>query len=82
MKGIMAGYEFDRRPKPVPPIETAHRRIATAIPAPGTEDVLARLLVDHVRAIDAVLRLEGVVLPVDDGKRVALLVDHRREGGG
>ena len=39
----MAGYDFSRTPRPVPPLETAHRRIRTAIPAPGTAELLAKL---------------------------------------
>ena len=37
-KNSMAGYDFSRTPRPVPPLETAHRRIRTAIPAPGTAE--------------------------------------------
>ena len=39
----MAGYDFSRTPKAVPTVETRHRRIATAIPAPGTEAILAEM---------------------------------------
>lgn len=40
---MMAGHVFSRDPVPTAPVETAHRRIATAIPCPGTKDVLERL---------------------------------------
>jgi 4-aminobutyrate aminotransferase-like enzyme len=39
----MAAYEFDRNPRAVPKVETAHRRIQSAIPAPGTKAILDRL---------------------------------------
>ncbi|MBF0211940.1 MAG: aminotransferase class III-fold pyridoxal phosphate-dependent enzyme [Magnetococcales bacterium] len=39
----MAGYEFSRRPQTVPLVSTAHRRIQTPIPAPGTEAILEKL---------------------------------------
>ena len=39
----MAGYNFSRKPQKVLPILTDFRRIQTAIPAPGTEQVLDRL---------------------------------------
>lgn len=39
----MAGYQFSREPKQVPAVETSHRRIKTAIPSPGTSDVLDEL---------------------------------------
>jgi len=41
----MAGHEFSRSPQQVPFVSTAHRTIKTAIPAPGTEQILASL--DH-----------------------------------
>ncbi len=41
----MAGYEFSRRPQTVPFVSTEHRTIKTAIPAPGTEQILENL--DH-----------------------------------
>jgi len=41
----MASHEFLRDPQTVPLITTAHRRIQTAIPTPGTEAILDRL--DH-----------------------------------
>lgn len=37
------GYTFSRKPVAVPPVQTAHRRIHTPIPAPGTESVIRRL---------------------------------------
>jgi 4-aminobutyrate aminotransferase-like enzyme len=39
----MAGHNFSRSPQVVPQVETAHRRIFTAIPAPGTEAILQAL---------------------------------------
>jgi 4-aminobutyrate aminotransferase-like enzyme len=39
----MAGYAFSREPRPVPLIASAHRLIQTAIPAPGTREILDRL---------------------------------------
>jgi len=39
----MAGYDFSRKPQKVSPVLTDFRRIQTAIPAPGTEQVLDRL---------------------------------------
>lgn len=39
----MAGYDFSRKPQEVTPVLTDFRRIQTAIPAPGTEQVLDRL---------------------------------------
>jgi 4-aminobutyrate aminotransferase-like enzyme len=39
----MAGYEFSRSPRKVPLVSTKHRTIQTAIPAPGTEQILAEL---------------------------------------
>ena len=48
---------FDPAPKEVPPVETAHRRIATAIPAPGTDRLLARLESCEARSMQGVLPL-------------------------
>ena len=39
----MAGHEFSRSPQQVPLVSTAHRTIKTAIPAPGTEQILKNL---------------------------------------
>lgn len=39
----MAGHEFSRSPQHVPFVSTAHRTIKTAIPAPGTEQILDTL---------------------------------------
>lgn len=39
----MAAHSFSRQPQTVPLVSTAHRKIATAIPAPGTAELLARL---------------------------------------
>lgn len=36
----MAGYDFSRKPQKVSPVLTDYRRIQTAIPVPGTEQVL------------------------------------------
>ena len=39
----MAGHEFSRSPQQVPFVSTKYRTIKTAIPAPGTEQILASL---------------------------------------
>lgn len=39
----MAGHAFSRNPQPVPAVDTAHRHIKTAIPAPGTAAILEQL---------------------------------------
>lgn len=39
----MAGHIFSMTPQEVPQVQTEHRLIKTAIPAPGTADVFARL---------------------------------------
>jgi 4-aminobutyrate aminotransferase-like enzyme len=39
----MAGYEFSRSPVQVATVSTKYRTIKTAIPAPGTEQILAEL---------------------------------------
>lgn len=39
----MAGYNFSREPKEVPLVETKNRKIHTAIPCPGTVDILEKL---------------------------------------
>lgn len=39
----MAGHEFSRDPVAVPLVKTNHRSIQTAIPAPGTREILERL---------------------------------------
>ncbi len=39
----MAGHEFSRTPQNVPFVSTQYRTIKTAIPAPGTEQILATL---------------------------------------
>ena len=39
----MAAHLFSRTPKVVPFVKTAHRRIQTMIPTPGTEEILERL---------------------------------------
>ncbi len=36
-------YQFHLDPVEVPPVETAHRHIATAIPAPGTHELMEKL---------------------------------------
>lgn len=51
----MAGYHFTRTPQATPAIETAHRRIATAIPCPGTEAKLAALEVVESRSMQGQL---------------------------
>jgi len=39
----MSGYEFSRSPQQVPFVSTDHRTVKTAIPAPGTEEILNSL---------------------------------------
>ena len=39
----MAGHEFSRNPQTVPLVNTPHRKIQTAIPAPGTAEILETL---------------------------------------
>ena len=39
----MSGYSFSRKPIAVPLVKTKNRLIQTKIPAPGTEDILAKL---------------------------------------
>ncbi len=39
----MAAYSFSRKPQAVLPVSTDHRLIKTAIPAPGTREILERL---------------------------------------
>jgi 4-aminobutyrate aminotransferase / (S)-3-amino-2-methylpropionate transaminase / 5-aminovalerate transaminase len=39
----MSGYSFSRKPIAVPLVKTKNRLIQTHIPAPGTEDILAKL---------------------------------------
>ncbi len=39
----MSGYSFSRKPIEVPLVKTKNRSIQTQIPAPGTEDILAKL---------------------------------------
>lgn len=39
----MAAYSFSREPQPVPLVTTQHRLIQTAIPAPGTAEILDQL---------------------------------------
>jgi 4-aminobutyrate aminotransferase-like enzyme len=39
----MANHQFCRSPQSVPFVNTKHRTIKTAIPAPGTEEILANL---------------------------------------
>ncbi len=39
----MAGYEFSRKPQKVQYVDTQYRTIKTAIPAPGTEEILSSL---------------------------------------
>ena len=39
----MSSYSFSRVPLAVPLVKTSHRAILTSIPAPGTQEILARL---------------------------------------
>lgn len=47
----MAAYNFSRTPVAVPKVSTAYRQISTAIPAPGTQDVLANLEKNESRSM-------------------------------
>lgn len=47
----MAAYAFSREPKVVPTVRTPHRRIQTAIPTPGTKEVLERLNATESRSM-------------------------------
>lgn len=53
----MAGHTFSREPQGVPAIATAHRTIKTAIPTPGTADILARLDAAESRSMHGQLPL-------------------------
>ena len=39
----MVGYNFSLKPQELPKVKTANRLIKTSLPAPGTEDLIARL---------------------------------------
>ncbi len=39
----MVGYNFSLKPQELPKVNTANRLIQTSLPAPGTEDLIARL---------------------------------------
>lgn len=53
----MAAHNFSRQPQSVPPVATANRRIQTAIPAPGTREVLERLEACESRSMHGQLPL-------------------------
>ena len=53
----MAAHTFSREPKPVPPVATRHRLIRTAIPAPGTREILERLEACESRSMQGQLPL-------------------------
>lgn len=53
----MAAYAFTREPQPVTSIRTEHRLIDTAIPAPGTREVLERLEACESRSMHGQLPL-------------------------
>jgi 4-aminobutyrate aminotransferase-like enzyme len=53
----MAAHSFSRAPKQVPLVNTANRTIRTAIPTPGTEQVLARLEACESRSMHGQLPL-------------------------
>lgn len=53
----MAGHAFSRDPQPVPPVSTPHRVIKTAIPSPGTREILERLDASESRSMHGQLPL-------------------------
>lgn len=53
----MAAYNFSRTPVAVPKVNTAYRQINTAIPAPGTQDVLSNLEKNESRSMHGQLPL-------------------------
>ena len=53
----MSGYPFSRDPQAVPPVTTPHRRIQTAIPAPGSHELLSRLELCESRSMQGQLPL-------------------------
>lgn len=53
----MAAHNFSRQPQFVPPIKTRNRSIQTAIPAPGTDEILARLEACESRSMHGQLPL-------------------------
>lgn len=53
----MAATDFSRHPQSVPMIATAHRTIATGIPAPGTAEILQRLDAAESRSMHGQLPL-------------------------
>lgn len=53
----MAAHHFSREPQSVPKVNTAHRRIQTAIPTPGTQDILERLELCESRSMHGQLPL-------------------------
>lgn len=53
----MAGHEFSRESVAVPKVETPHRNIHTAIPAPGTKEILDRLEQTESRSMHGQLPL-------------------------
>ena len=53
----MAAHAFSLEPKLVPKVSTVHRSIKTAIPAPGTKEILARLELCESRSMHGQLPL-------------------------
>jgi 4-aminobutyrate aminotransferase-like enzyme len=53
----MAAHSFSREPKSVPPVSTRNRVIQTAIPAPGTSEILERLDLCESRSMHGQLPL-------------------------
>jgi 4-aminobutyrate aminotransferase-like enzyme len=53
----MTAHAFSREPKLVPKVSTVHRSIKTAIPAPGTKEILARLELCESRSMHGQLPL-------------------------
>jgi 4-aminobutyrate aminotransferase-like enzyme len=53
----VSNYKFDTKPREVLKIQTDFRSISTAIPAPGTEEILASLSVNESRSMHGQLPL-------------------------
>ena len=53
----MAAYAFSRKPRLVPSVATPNRLIQTAIPAPGTREILERLETCESRSMHGQLPL-------------------------
>jgi 4-aminobutyrate aminotransferase-like enzyme len=53
----VSNYKFETKPRNVPTIQTEFRNISTAIPAPGTEEILASLSANESRSMHGQLPL-------------------------